>query len=99
ERGEALAQGAGGERLLQRADIVAGVALVGGQEQRFLAAEGVVEAAALHAGVARDVGQRRAAHPLAPELVEGDAPHVGMVELARSNGWLLLRVRHPANSI
>src|SRR5207237_10594497 len=89
EGGEALAQGACSKRLLQRADIVASVALVGDQEQRFLAAEGIVETAALNAGVGRGVGQRRAAHALAPELLEGDAQHIVVVELARSHGFLL----------
>src|SRR5262249_46669934 len=89
ERGEALPQRAHAERLLQRLQIFARVALVGDEEQRFLAAEGIVETAALYAGVARDVRQRRAAHALAPELLEGNAQDVVVVELARSHGWSL----------
>ena len=76
ERGEALSQGPRAKRLLQRRQIFGRVAPVGDEEQRFLAAEGIVETAALDAGVARDVRQRRATHPPAPKLIERDAQDV-----------------------
>src|SRR5258705_8282312 len=54
KRGEALSQGPRAECLLKRAEILARIALVGAEKQCFLAAKGIVEAAALDARLTRD---------------------------------------------
>src|SRR4029077_9955830 len=90
KRREALAQCPRAERLLDGAEIFARIALIGAEKQRFLAAEGVVETAALDARVTRDVRERRSTHPLAPELIERNPQDLVVVELTRPQARLLM---------
>src|SRR5690606_5240170 len=86
---EALSQGPRAERLLNKSQVLVGVALVGAEKQGLLAAEGVIETAALDTSLARDVRERRATHPFTPKLLECNAQDAFMIELSWPQIFLL----------
>src|SRR5262249_17097326 len=83
--GDRLARIGRGQRPPRAVEKAHGIALECQQEQPLLAAVGVVEAAALDAGRAREIDHRRRRETFAPEQIQRLAEDHVLVELPRAD--------------